>query len=310
VTVPLAIGLDAGGTKALGVAIDAEGNVVEQQLRETPNDADALIETFAELVGELGDGPVGVGVPGLVTTAGVLVSAPNLINVRDLPVAARLQQRLGRPVAVDNDNTLSALAEWKLGAGRGASDMLLVGLGTGIGGGVVAGGQLQRGVHGFAGEFGHVVVDPDGPSCPCGRRGCWERYASGSGLARLARLAADRGALTALVAAVGDDAGAIRGEDVTAAAAAGDPEARAVIAEFAGWVALGLVNLTYMFDPEVIVISGGLSADPDQFLPPIRAEFERPRFAGVRRTPPEIRFAQLGPRAGAVGAALLARERN
>ena len=128
--------------------------------------------------------------PGLITLDGVLRSSPNVPTVTELDVAGRLGERLGRRVAVSNDATCAALAEWRTGAGRGVDDMVMVTLGTGIGGGVVAAGRLVVGANGFTGEFGHMVVDPDGPPCVCGRRGCWERYASGSGLAQLARAAA------------------------------------------------------------------------------------------------------------------------
>ncbi len=165
-------------------------------------------------------------------------------------------------MAVTNDATCAALAEWRFGAGRGVDDMVMVTLGTGIGGGVVAGGRLIVGANGFAGEFGHMVVDPDGPPCPCGRRGCWERYASGSGLAQLARAAAVGGRLRRVVEVAGGDAGMVRGEHVQAAAREGDPGAVAVVDEFARWVALGLVNLTNALDPARFVLGGGWPRAP------------------------------------------------
>ena len=190
------VGIDVGGTKAQGVALDASGAIVTTAQRATPRGPRSLavlIDTLVELAAELGigsSGTLGVGVPGLVTRAGVLRAAPNLDGVAEFDVSGELQARLGREVLVDNDATCATVAEWQSGAGRGTESMVLVTLGTGIGGGLVANGELQRGVNGFAGEFGHMVVDPNGPRCPCGRRGCWERYASGSGLAMLAREAA------------------------------------------------------------------------------------------------------------------------
>jgi len=247
---------------------------------------------------------VGVGVPGLVNRDGVLLAAPNVTSVRALPLRERLEAATGLRVIVDNDNTVACLAEWRLGAGRGADDMILVGIGTGIGGGAVCGGRLQRGAHGFAGEFGHIIVEHDGIECNCGQRGCWEKYASGNGLGRWARKASSDGLLQ-LRPVDGDE---LRGEDVTAAAIAGDPDALAVIDTFAGWVALGLLSLTNIFDPEVIVLSGGVSAAPDMFLPPIEKRFEARLFGTDLRPKPDIRFAELGPYAGAVGAALLTNE--
>ena len=135
----------------------------------------------------------------------------------------------------------------------------MVTLGTGIGGGLLQGGTLLTGAHGFAGELGHMVVDPSGPPCPCGRRGCWERFASGGGLGRLAREAAQAGQLPEVVALAGGDPEAVRGEHVTAAARAGDPGALAVIGQLGWWVALGLANLVAVVDPSMVVLGGGLA---------------------------------------------------
>lgn len=299
------VGIDVGGTKCLGVALDSSGAVVDELRLPTPNDADHLIDTLGRIASELGvDGRLGVCVPGLVDRDGVLLAAPNLTQVRHLRLKERLEATCGIDVSVDNDNTVACLAEWKLGAGRGVDDMLLVGLGTGIGGGFVSGGAIQRGHHGFAGEFGHMIVDTDGVPCPCGQRGCWERYASGSGLGYLARRAASDGLLESVLAEVGD-IGTIRGEHVTRAAQAGDRQALAVVDTYATWVALGLVNLTNLFDPARIVLSGGLSADPHTFLPPIVTAFGRRLFGDDLRPRPDLVFAELGPRAGAIGAALM-----
>jgi glucokinase len=299
------VGLDVGGTKCLGLAVGPDGEHLGELRVPTPNDPDELVATLASMARELGaTDAVGVGVPGLVNHDGVLLAAPNVTSVRALPLRARLEEATGLRVVVDNDNTVACLAEWRLGAGRGAKDMILVGIGTGIGGGQVCGGRLQRGAHGFAGEFGHFIVEHDGIECPCGQRGCWERYASGSGLGRWARKAAADGLLD-LRPVDGDE---LRGEDVTAAALAGGHEALAVVDTFAGWVALGLLSLTNIFDPEVIVLAGGVSAAPELFLPPIERRFEARLFGTDLRPKPDIRFAELGPYAGAVGAALLTNE--
>ena len=203
---------------------------------------------------------------------------------------------------------LSAEVE-RVGAGTGRAELLMVTLGTGIGAGIVSGGRLLTGANGFAGEVGHMVIDPDGPLCPCGQRGCWERYASGTGLGRLGRDAAEAGRLAGVVDAVGGDPEAVRGDQVTVAALAGDPEALAVFDVFAGWVALGLANLTNILDPEVIVVGGGLVAAGDVLLDRVRHAFPQAIYAGDRRPLPEVVTAQLGPSAGAIGAGLLAAER-
>jgi glucokinase len=305
----LHVGIDVGGTKCLGVALDAEGNIVREDRRPTPRgpgSVDRMIDTLIELADSLGSyASLGVGVPGMVTRAGVLRAAPNLDGVADFDVAGGLRARLDVDVRVDNDATCAALSEWRFGAGRGATDMILVTLGTGIGGGLVAGGALQRGHNGFVGEFGHMVVDPYGPPCVCGRRGCWERYASGSGLARLAREAAVGRRVSRVLDLADGDPEAVRGEHVQLAAREGDRDALAVIDEFGRWVALGLVNLTNALDPEVFVLGGGLAAGADLYLAPIQRWFGELIYAPTLRTHPRIAFANWNERAGAVGAALL-----
>jgi len=306
------VGIDVGGTKAQGIALDADNQVVATAHRATPRGPDSLeplIDTLIDLSRELEhDGSVGVGVPGLVTRDGVLRAAPNLDGVANFEIGGMLSAALGIDVPIDSDATCAALAEWRLGAGVGATDMVMVTLGTGIGGGLVSNGAIQRGANGFAGEFGHMVVDPAGPPCPCGRRGCWERYASGTGLAMLARNAATGGRLGSIVRELGGDAQAVRGEDVQAAARGGDPEALAVIDEFGRWVAIGLSNLTNAVDPELFVLGGGLAQGADLYLGPITSWFEQLIYQPDLRSIPRLEFAKWGPLAGAVGAALLPAE--
>lgn len=305
------VGIDVGGTKCLAVVLDQHGEVITEERRPTPRgrgSLPALIDVLAELATTLGPfDEVGVGVPGLVTRDGVMRAAANLDGVADFDIAGLLSDRLGQPVHVDNDATCATVAEWTYGAARGSSDMVLVTLGTGIGGGLVAGGQLQRGRNGFAGEYGHMVVDPEGPPCPCGRRGCWERYASGSGLARLAREAAIGRRVSRVIEIAGGDPEAVRGEMVQQAAREGDPDSLAVIDEFGRWVAIGLVSLTNALDPEMFVLGGGLAAGADLYLDPIQKWFGRLIYHPDLRPLPEIKFAMWSERAGAVGAALLYR---
>lgn len=299
-------GIDVGGTKCLGVVLDQSGRVVEEHRLPTPKGPQNIIDTLAELAGILGPyDTLGIGVPGLVTRNGVLRAAPNLVDIRDFAVGPLLADRLGHQVWVDNDATCALGSEWRVGAARGAADVVMVTLGTGIGGGIVAGNQLQRGAHGFTGEIGHIVVDPDGPPCPCGRRGCWERYASGSGLARLAREAAVGKRLRRVVELAGGDPDQVRGEHVQEAAIAGDPDAHAVIEDFGRWVAIGLVNLTNILDPSLFVLGGGLAKSPALYLGPIARWFTELLYAPDLRPHPRLVFAELGERAGAIGAALL-----
>lgn len=323
----LTLGIDVGGTKMLGLALGPDGTVLAERRVPSPQPlpghhpdplvTEAILDDLAVMVDELcsavaaGGGPepaaVGVGMPGLVDASGTLRVAPNLPAGDGLAVSRLLAERTGRQVVTDNDATCATVAEWALGAAIGADDVLMAALGTGIGGGIVSGGRVVRGAQGFAGEIGHTVVDPRGPLCTCGRRGCWERFASGSGLARLAREVAHAGRLADVVERAGGDPEAVRGEHVTAAAVAGDGEARAVLEELAWWVALGLANLCAVLDPALVVLGGGLVEAVTLVLPTIRTTFVSMLEGASQRPEIGIVPAALGERAGAIGAALAAR---
>ena len=279
------VGIDVGGTKCHGVLVDTHGIVLREVRYPTPGVAeliDLLQSMFYELDGEL---TLGVGVPGLVTPTGVVMASPHLPGAHDFQVGPELRRRLGIDVHVENDATMAAFAEWKVGAARGAHNALMVTLGTGIGGGIVMGGELQRGANGFAGEIGHVVVQRNGLACQCGGHGCWERYASGSALQNLS--------------------GGRTGEEVFAAYRAGDSDAESVVEEFAQWVALGLAGLANICDPEIIVIGGGVIESFSEVLPRVEQHFINFLYSSEWRTPPRITGAVLGPSAGAIGSALI-----
>jgi glucokinase len=286
-----AAGIDVGGTKCLGVVLDADRDITSEhdillQVRHATPRADKLVDALEVLVGELGDfDTIGVGVPGLITLDGVMRASPNIPGSVDVAVGAELSRRLGRRVFIDNDGNLSALAEWRFGAGRGSKNMWMVTLGTGIGGGYVLNGAVQRGVNGFAGEVGHIVVNPDGPRCTCGRKGCWEVYASGRGLKMLA---------------AGES-----GESVINRARAGEADALTVLEAWSRWVAIGLASLTNVSDPDVIVIGGGVSEAADIMMPIVRRWFVESLYSPEQRQHPDLRVAQLGEHAGAIGAALM-----
>jgi len=315
--VGVAIGLDLGGTKCLGLAVGPAGQVLAEHRVPTPADGgEPLLDVMAAVAREVATaagaepGSVGVGAPGLVDAAGVLRFAPNLRSAIGLPIAEGLTRRLDVPVHVDNDVTCAAYGEWTIGAAAGVSDALLVALGTGIGGGLVVGGRLAGGANSYAGEIGHMVVDPHGPPCPCGRRGCWERFASGSGLGRLGREAAEAGLAPAVVDRAGGEPDRVRGEHVTDAAQGGDAGALAVLQTFSWWLALGLANLTNIFDPAVIVVGGGLVNDAPLWLDATRSAYAGMVVGAPARPEVPIVPAMLGSRAGAVGAALAARQRS
>ena len=317
------IGIDLGGTKTLGVVISNDVGtsaamtntlsiVVDSE--QVPSDAhrpesvDTIVAVARSLI-ERCDGEitaVGVGLAGFVDGGGVVRSAPNSSGLVDQDVLGRLQRELAIPAVADNDANCVALAAHSILA-PDARDLVAVTLGTGIGGGLIVDGALVRGAHGFAGEPGHMVVDPSGPLCPCGQRGCWERYASGSGLALLARAAVERGHAAGLAAAVGGDPALLRGEHVTDLLATGDPGALSVFDEYAGWVALGVANLINVLDPEVVVLGGGVLGAGDELVGRVR-QIVASRFpTATDHRDVAIVAAPCGPQAGAVGAALLAR---
>jgi glucokinase len=297
-------GIDVGGTKCLGV-VWHDGKIELEVRHDTPKGADDIIETLVSMIRELGEvDSVGIGVPGLVTRQGVLRAAPNLVDIADFAVGPILQDVLQREIAIENDATCAAVAEWSAGAAQGVDDVVVVTLGTGIGGGLVSGGRLVRGANGFAGEIGHMVVDPSGPKCVCGQRGCWERYASGNGLAYLGALAAERGQARMVQALAGSNT-SIRGEHIREAVLLGDEEAVAIVDEFARWVAIGLSNLTNLLDPSMIVIGGGLAGSGDLFLQPIQRWFGDLLYSPELRPHPKLVLAKFAEHAGAIGAALL-----
>jgi glucokinase len=304
------VGVDVGGTKLLAVRLDPDGGVTADHFQASPKDGPGVVEEVAAAARRLSDhaqaGAVGVGVPGLVDRTGLVRFAPNLPGLAGTSLLEALCDALpGWTVWVGNDATAACWAECDRGAARGHDEVLMVTLGTGIGGGHLMDGRLIGGAHGFAGEIGHMVVDPYGPPCPCGKKGCWERFASGNGLGRLAREAAQAGRLQAVVRLAGGDSEAVRGEHVTLAALDGEPEALEVMASYAWWLALGLANLANALDPSVIVLGGGLIEAERVVMGPVRRAFsDLAEAPGVRQV--EIVAAQFGERAGAVGAALLA----
>lgn len=311
----LSIGVDVGGTKIFAGVVDEAGTVVATALRSTAQrDAEAVLAQVAELVAELRTQfdvvAVGVGVAGGVARDRSFVYfAPNLVWA-DVPVGEIVHAATGLPVVVENDGSAAAWGEFRFGAGRDAADCLMITLGTGIGAGHIADGRLMRGAHGLAFEVGHMNAIPDGRPCGCGRRGCWEQYASGSALVRMAReLAAERRAEGALLLRLGDGTPeGVMGEHVTAAARAGDPVALAAFTEFGNWVGRGLADLTAIVDPEMFVIGGGVSDAADLFIGDAKAVLAERLFGRMSRPMPRICMATMGNAAGVVGAADLARD--
>ncbi|HTO01827.1 MAG TPA: ROK family protein [Microthrixaceae bacterium] len=320
------IGVDIGGTKILSIRASATEILDREQVKskaDGPGILDQIESSIAALIDRSPNKPVavGVGMAGFIGLDGVARSAPNTAGLVGVDIPGILGNRFGLPVRVDNDANCVAIAARDAFAGdsvasdsvAGDSDavlaetMVAVTLGTGIGGGLVVGGELFRGANGFAGEPGHMVIDPNGPECPCGQFGCWERFASGSGLAWLATRAAEAGRADSVVNHA-KSLEAIKGKDVSDLAAAGDPQAQEIFDEFAFYVALGIANLVVVFDPQMVVVGGGLAALGDQLLNPVRAALADHFPSATRNRETKIIMAPGGPDAGAWGAALLARQ--
>jgi glucokinase len=305
------VGLDIGGTKVLGVLLDAHGEVLKQQRRLSPHaGVDALVATATAIIDDLAepDSPVGVGAAGLVSHAGEILYSPNLPTVRHAQLHDALAAVTHHPLVVDNDANVATRGEVAYGAARGHRDVLLVTLGTGIGGGILLNGELYRGAHGFGAEIGHITVERGGPLCACGEHGHWEAIASGSALGRMARELVEHGSGARILAAAGGVVDAITGVHVAAAAREHDPDAIGLLAAYADNVALGLAGLANVLDPELIVIAGGLVELGPLLFAPLDDAFVRHIEGGRDRPKIPIVPAELGERAGAVGAAVLARE--
>ena len=303
-----AIGIDVGGTKVAGLHVAEDGAVLERRERPTPaDDVSATVETVAGLAAELatdGGEAVGVGAAGMVDfAAGTLRYSPNLAW-REVALRDVVSDRTGLPCVVDNDANAAAWAEYRFGAARGSRHVLVVTVGTGIGGGIVADGRLFRGAHGFAAEIGHIIVEPDGPPCGCGNRGCWEQVASGRALDRLARTEAERdpnGRIASLAAGT-----EVSGRHVSEAARGGDPAAIAVFAAVGRRLGEGIAGLVNVLDPEIVVVGGGVAEEGAVLLDPARAAFTEAVEAPEHRPEVPILPAALGNDAGAIGAAALA----
>ncbi|MSO18829.1 MAG: ROK family protein [Acidimicrobiia bacterium] len=308
----LTVGVDLGGTNLRIGLVDYSGAVIEVHEQSSIGTADELIEIIVQKINAWGSNnaiqSVGVGVAGMIDYEGVVHYAPNLPEFTGVPLQPRLAQRLDYPVAVDNDANTAAWGEVNHGAAQGHDAALVITLGTGIGGGVIVGGQIYRGAHGFAAEVGHWQFDPAGPLCACGGRGHWEAMASGSALDRMAQEQAAAGNAPALLALVDGDARSLTGHHVVQALAASDEVAQSIWNQFTRAVGIGLAGLINLFDPSVVVISGGLVVLGEVLLNPIASVVAEEIEGSQYRSEVQILPAVLGDQAGLVGAAAMARD--
>lgn len=309
----LTVGIDVGGTSVRAGIVDGGGVVLDTVRVPTPRtDAeleDAIAAVTAELAGRHPVSAVGLAVAGFVTADLTRVRFAPHLSWRDAPVEDRICRRTGLPVVLEHDANAAAVAEHRFGAARDAGVVVLVALGTGIGGALLVNGEVYRGAHGVAPELGHLRMIPGGRLCPCGKRGCWERYCSGTALAATAveLLATEPAGSSLLAGYAAGDPSSITGCRVAAAAAAGDPLALRAMSELARWLGEGLAMVADVYDPELVVIGGGVSASADLFLDEAVAHYASVVTGAGHRPLARLRPAHLGgDDAGLIGAAALA----
>ena len=311
----LAIGVDVGGTKIAAGIVAPDGRILHKTTAPTPQRQDDVVRYILTVVGELQSrcpdaAAIGDGAAGMVDwPTGRIRWAPNN-SYSNLPLQQLLAEGSGLPAVVENDANAAAWAEAAVGAGAGLGNIVALTVGTGIGAGIVLNGELQRGETGIAGEAGHIIINPvDGDQCGCGAKGCLEAMASGTALGRAGCRAAAADPAGRLAQLAGTAAG-VTGETVYQAAMDGDTTARQLFNQLGYWLGVGIASLVNIFDPQVVVLSGGLVATGDLLLAPTRESFERFVFARPHRELPALALAQMGPDAGLIGAALLALHRN
>jgi glucokinase len=310
------VGVDVGGTKIAAGLVDEQGKLVARDRTESPaTDPVAIVRTIGELVRSIVGSneveAVGVCAAGFVDKErATVVFAPNLAW-RDEPLREHLQAELDLPVVVENDANAAAWGEFTFGAGEDVEDLLMLTIGTGVGGGVVIDGELVRGGFGMGGEVGHIQMVPNGVKCGCGNLGCLESYGSGSALLRVTRERAleDPSAADRVLKLAGGEVDDIEGPMITEAAQGGDQFAIDRLAELGDWIGQGVATLTAVLDPNVVVIGGGVSEAGSLLLDPIRSSFESHVTVRSHRPLLELRLAQLGNAGGTIGVADLARRR-
>lgn len=310
----LAIGVDLGGTKIAAGVVDEDGTIIAEVRRPTPEDGgDAVIAAMAELISELRleheVAAVGIGAPSFINAErDTLLFTANL-PMTGVPLGRILSDSVGLPVVVENDANAAAWAEYRFGAGRGTSDMVLLTVGTGLGGGLVVSGNLVRGAFGVAAEVGHIEMVPGGHRCGCGLDGCWEQYSSGTALVRIARrLARKRRDEAGVLLSFGNGTPeGVKGKHITKAADLGDPVACAAFEEVGVMLGRGMAKLAALLDPSVFVVGGGVCEAGELLMAPARATFESHLTARSHRPLAAIALATMGNDAGIVGAADLAR---
>ncbi|KHK96937.1 glucokinase [Microbacterium mangrovi] len=306
----LTVGIDIGGTKIAGGVVDAQGVIVEKLRVDTPSDTRHLATAVVDMVRHLAErheiGAIGVAAAGFISKdRSTIIHAPN-IAWRNEPLRDELESQLKMPVTIENDANAAGWAEFRFGAGEAYDDMVMLTLGTGVGGAVVLGGEMFRGGHGIGGELGHVRFERNGRLCGCGQRGCLEQYASGRALQREANDIADAGGIGAELAALRAERGTIHGEAVSRLVLAGDPGAIEALRRVATALGEACGGFQAVLDPEIFVIGGGVAQLGEDLLRPIRAAYEGAVPGFSDRPIATFEIAKLVNDAGIIGVADLA----
>jgi glucokinase len=309
----LVIGVDVGGTKIAAGVVDELGRIVAHAPSlPTSIDSAGTVQTIVDTVRGLVEAhpveAIGIGVAGLLNAARSRILFAANLDLVDVPLKDLIERQTGLPTVLEGDANSAAWAEYRFGAGRGCSHMAMVTVGTGIGGGVVIDGVLNRGAHGSASEVGHMRVVPDGLACPCGGHGCWEQYASGPALVREARRLAVDGVDASSLLGLGDGTPeGITSAQLAPAAQDGDPAALAAFEIVGRWLGTGLASLAAVLDTGRFVLGGGVSEVGDLLLNPTRSTYLEVLSAPEARPVAPILLAEFAGQAGLVGAAELAR---
>lgn len=317
VTTPPVLAVDLGGSKILSAVVDHRGKILASDLRLTHAEKGVksvitgILKSVEAVADKSGIPPgrftaIGLGAPGISNPRkGIIYRSPNLPDWCDVPLQDEVEKGTGKKVFLINDANAAALGEMRYGAARGCRNFIYITISTGIGGGIIINGKLYTGSAGMAGEIGHIVVEPDGLPCNCGGSGCWELYASGTAMARRAREEIGKGRKTVLKDLAGGDMGKITAPLVKKAADRGDRLARQLIADTARYIGIGLGGLIDIFNPELIVIGGGLANMGDVLLSPAYEEAKRRSYPEAYRAT-RFAVAELGANSGVLGAAVYA----
>ncbi len=310
------IGIDLGGTNIAAALVTLDGKIVRKNSVPTAHERgyEAVVEDIAKLCVSLVEEEgisedeihsIGIGSPGIVDShKGEVVYANNL-DFRNVPVSETIQKFIKKPVYMANDANAAAYGEFVSGAGAIYKDLVAITLGTGVGGGIIIDGKIIEGSFGAGAELGHIVMEVGGNQCTCGRKGCWERYSSATALILDAKAAAEKNPDSKLNELVGHDLSNMNAKIPFDAAQAGDAVAQTVIDRYIKYLAIGLVNVINMVQPEVIVLGGGVCAQKDNLLIPLKKLMVEEIYGGEAFFKTEIKIAELGNDAGIIGAAML-----